>query len=744
MTLTHQQAQEFLQLAADGLLDANALEQLQAHLDSCHECRQYADELTELELQLARSLRARWPSLRPNDRAVQRGIDEIQIRVGRRHWVQRLYESAGTVAWAALIVALVVLMAWLFRMVTPQIAATPGDSLTDTPMPATAQPILEILTPTPKPVSGDERSLTICSGAEPDTLYLYGGGSLAASDVHEAIYDGPIDNRTFSHQPVILEKLPSLEDGDVVTKTLAVEAGDLVVDSTGAPVTLADGILVRPTGCYTTECAVAFDGTPLEMEQMVVTFRLKPGIFWSDGTPLTAHDSVYSFELDKDPDTPSDKNLVDRTARYEALDPLTTAWTGLPGYRDSTFLTNFWTPLPEHAWSALTALELTQAEESTRLPMGWGPYVIKEWVAGEHITLAKNEYYWRADEGLPKVDSIIFRFVGENPNATIAALLSGDCDIAGQTTQLDGQVGMLLELQSVGKLAVTTAKGTVWEHLDFGINPIESYDRPGYFSDVRVRQAIAYCLDRQSVVDAVLYGQSQVLHSYVPPEHPLNNPDVEQYPFDPQRGARLLDAVGWVDEDGDPDTPRVAQGIEGVPDGTKLSFNYWTTSANERQAATRILESSLAECGIDVRLEFWSPSEFFSNAPDGPVFGRHFVVAQFAWLTEVTPPCELYLSQEITGDPEAGFCGWGCVNNTGFANSEYDAACKSALSSLPGTPAYEDFHKEAQRIFAEQLPVIPLYLSLKLAAARPDLKGFEMDPTAKSEFYNIEAFDFGE
>jgi hypothetical protein len=66
-----------------------------------------------------------------------------------------------------------------------------------------------------------------------------------------------------------------------------------------------------------------------------------------------------------------------------------------------------------------------------------------------------------------------------------------------------------------------------------------------------------------------------------------------------------------------------------------------------------------------------------------------------------------------------------------------------ALQSLPDTPAHEQAHLEAQRIFAEQLPVVPLYLHLKVAATRPDLKNFSLDPTADSEFSNIEAFDFG-
>ena len=95
----------------------------------------------------------------------------------------------------------------------------------------------------------------------------------------------------------------------------------------------------------------------------------------------------------------------------------------------------------------MTALELLEAEESTRKPLGWGPYVIDEWVKGDHIALHKNERYWRADEGLPHFDRLIYRFTGGNPGAGLAALLSGECDILDRVHGLQ-DFELLLELQA--------------------------------------------------------------------------------------------------------------------------------------------------------------------------------------------------------------------------------------------------------------------------------------------------------
>jgi len=288
--------------------------------------------------------------------------------------------------------------------------------------------IVEVeVTAEPEPVG--PKVLVVCQGQEPDTLYVNGGTMLAGSFIKDAFYDGPIDNRTYAYQAVILEKLPSLDDGDAVVNAVMAQTGDMVVDDNGDNVELEEGMLIRPAGCRSTDCAVEFDGTPLELDQMVATFKLVEGLSWSNGDPLTADDSVYQFELVADPDTAVSKFTIDRTASYEAVDDMTTVWTGLPGYIDSTFFANFWQPMPRKLWQeelGYSAADLLEAEESSRLPMGWGAFVITEWVAGDHITVEKNPLYFRADEGLPYVDTVIYRFVSD-ANAAVAQLISGEC-----------------------------------------------------------------------------------------------------------------------------------------------------------------------------------------------------------------------------------------------------------------------------------------------------------------------------
>jgi peptide/nickel transport system substrate-binding protein len=219
------------------------------------------------------------------------------------------------------------------------------------------QEVVVTATPAPEvPTEVAPRTLVVCLGQEPDTLFLYGSNMLATSQVQNAIWDGPIDANSFDYQPVILEKLPSLADGDALINAVPVAEGDTVVTDAAEIATLtattadAEGTKVRPAGCRSTDCAVVYDGTNVtEMDQMEVTFKWLPGLLWSDGTPLTAADSVYDFELNGDPDVPAaSRYLYDHTASYAAPDELTNVWTGLPGYMDATYFINVWQPLPQH------------------------------------------------------------------------------------------------------------------------------------------------------------------------------------------------------------------------------------------------------------------------------------------------------------------------------------------------------------------------------------------------------------
>jgi peptide/nickel transport system substrate-binding protein len=623
-------------------------------------------------------------------------------------------------------------------------ACQPPATETTSVVEATPTPIVVVDTPMPQP-----RSLTVCLGAEPNTLYTLGQPNTPAKSVLEAIYDGPIDSNSYGYQPVILNKLPTIADGDAVLAPVDVSKGTLVMDTTGNVVALDKDVRVFPSGCTEASCAIKYDGvSTLKMDQLTATFTLLPGLVWSDGAALTAADSVFAFDLARNWTTPSSKFLTDRTQTYEAVDDLSTQWWGIPGFIDPDYSTNFWSPLPQHVWASIPAGDLPTAELSSRKPLGWGAYVITDWVSGDHISLTKNPLYFRASEGLPHIDNLTYLFTTD-ANDALAKLVAGECDLIDSTVRLDGQVGLLIDMQNSDQLKAAFADTDVMERLDFGIVPA-SYDngysaaggdRPDYFGDPRTRQAIAYCLDRQKVVDEILYGLTSVPDTYVPAENPLFNENVPSYPYDPVRGAQLLDQAGWLDSDNNPATPRLSRNVPGVLLGTPLTLNYWTTSATQRRQASEILSESLASCGIGVTVQFFDPQDFYGTGPTGPLFGRKFDLAQYAMgTTGFVPPCGWFTTPEIPTTANQ----WVGTNVSGYSSAEFDAACAAASASLPDTPEYTTAQDQGQYIYASDLPGVPLYWRLKAAAARADMCNFvALDPTSASDLWDVESLDYG-
>jgi peptide/nickel transport system substrate-binding protein len=309
-------------------------------------------------------------------------------------------------------------------------------------------------------------------------------------------------------------------------------------------------------------------------------------------------------------------------------------------------------------------------------------------------------------------------------------------------------VALLQQMQQSGEIHASIVPGMAIEWLGLGITPatyddginLAKGDRPDILSDPRTRQAIALCLDRQKVVDTVLFGQSSVPLSFVPTGHPLYDGSVPGYRYDPTAAVQLFNEVGWRDIDGNPATPLSAVSVRGVPAGTSLKLNYYSTPALQRRQVVDILSQSLAKCGVGVNVEYYDQNDLYAPGPAGLLFGRRFDLIQYAMATDaVEPPCDWFTSNEIPNEANH----WVGTNVTGYQSADYDAACHKALLALPGEPAYKDAFRQAQSIFATDLPAIPLYFRLKVAAARADVCHFDLDASA-NPLWNVEAYDKGQ
>jgi peptide/nickel transport system substrate-binding protein len=610
-----------------------------------------------------------------------------------------------------------------------------------TPVPSPT-PAVTVIAPTPEPPP--PKTLVVCLNQEPSSLYiysdafLYGSAGREANTVLQAIYDGPFDILDYQVQPVILENMPDLSAGvDALLEEVTVAEDETYFNPQSfKPENLKIGKPYLPAGCKESTCIETFEGGEVFLARLVVDFHLKPGLVWSDGEALTAMDSVFSFRLDQDAATPTTKFLIDRTYSYEALDELSVRWTGIPGFMDKEYATNFWFPLPQHLLGSHSPSELLTLDEANKTPIGWGPFVIESWQEGGQITLQKNPHYSLGVEGLPYFDTMLFRFLGGDTNAAIQQVMTGECDLIDESLLSMDAIETIHSLEGDERLKVYWTVGAELMRLDFNLDA--SAAEP-IFSDPKTRRALASCIDRQGIVDELLYGMSLVPETYLSPEHPDYLSDLEPIRYDVRGASTMLEDVGWVDVDDDVSTPRVAQFVPGISSGTELSFTLTTSPSQFHTALAERLKNDFKSCGVEMRVEYTDLTAMHEAWPDGAIFGGEFDIAGWTWLDWLSPMCEMFAEREIPSEDSP----FGS-NASGFNDSDYNEACDNIFLSPPGNGVYQEAVGQTQTIFNTEIPAIPLFLRPRLLITRSDFCGIRLSALEYSELWNIEGFEFGD
>ncbi|HUS14351.1 MAG TPA: ABC transporter substrate-binding protein, partial [Chloroflexia bacterium] len=533
---------------------------------------------------------------------------------------------------------------------------------------------------------------------------------------------------------------PSTADGDAGLTPVTVGVGAVVYD-------LAAGNLVTLTETSRVTLSQA-DGTTADFDlarvseaatvQQWARWTQTPGLTWEDGTPVSSSDALFAFDVARDPATASGLAWLRYTAEYAAADEQTVQWTGVPGYVSSTYFRNHAGFLPRHAYGQMTPADLLTDAQVNRHPLGYGPFKIDDWIAGDHITLVKNPTYWRASEGLPRLDTLVIRFIPDS-NRVIAELASGKCDLAAADAVFADQFPLLRQLEAEGLLATMLVPEQEIEQLSFNMRPASSYT--GFagrlknaaggpiLADHRIRFAIANCLDRQALVDQALNGAGVVQPTYAPLDSPFfaGGGQVTDYLFDPEAGLELLRQAGWQDTDGD--------GILDNGRGQAFQLVYSTRLRTRREAVLLNVQSQLRDnCGIDTQLEVYG-SEYTAPGAQSMALGRRFDLSELAFTTGDEPPCSLYASPAIPGDAN-GYSGF---NIAGYQNADFDAACQAALQA--DDPAQKTAqHALAEQLWSADLPAIILFAPARVAVMRPGVENVLLDSSA-SDWWNLENFD---
>ncbi len=466
------------------------------------------------------------------------------------------------------------------------------------------------------------------------------------------------------------------------TWTMAITANPTAYPIT-APGALTD-ILVNKT-VYNSLVQYRLNGEEIEVvpdlaesweanpELTQYTFRLKPGVTWHDGAPLTAADVKFTMDAVLDPNVnASGRGVVSSIQSTEVVDDQTVRFVLRYPYAFLPIMLGYNKPIvPRHL---LEGQDLNQPTAFLQRPVGTGPFRFKEFSQGSFLAVEANPDYF---EGRPLLDGIIFKIIPDG-NARVAQVRSGEIDFTViEPPQVDA-------LSGVGNVEIRTVPQV--NYYFFAIN----HSNPK-FADVRVRQALVHGVNRQAIVDQILDGQASVATGPINPLlGPVYNPNVAGYDYDPERAAALLTEAGWTKgEDGvlvNAEGERFTIRFNG-PKGFPVMEQVMTYAQQEYQ-----------NLGFEVSLEF----------PEWTVHLDQYHDLQYDLLMQwwITPPAPDQYDHYFSGSSS---------NWWAYKNPEVDALIEQARSQPDEAQRTELYH-QLQAKLAEEVPVVYLYYPQEIQA----------------------------
>jgi peptide/nickel transport system substrate-binding protein len=441
--------------------------------------------------------------------------------------------------------------------------------------------------------------------------------------------------------------------------------------------TLENGLAVR-------------EATPDGKQGIRMTFRLREGLRWGDGTPISSEDLRFAWEAGRDPATGFGPAEFYRSA-YELvvedertvtlrLDKVTFQFASLGDFQ----------PLPAHVerarWQADPRGYRNRTAYDTEAPnpaLWSGPFRIAAVQPGAGVTLERNPA-WQGPA--PAFRRIQVRTV-ENTAALEAQLLSGQLDMIAGELGLPVEQAAALERRAGPRFRVAYRPGLVYEHLDV------QHAHPA-LADARVRRALLLAADRAQIVARLFEGRQTVAHSSVNPLDPMHDPDVRQWGFDPAAANALLEEAGWR---------RGPDGVRRNAAGDRLSLELMTTAGNRaREQVQQVLQGMWRQAGIETRIRNEPPRVLFAETLSKRRFGG---LALFAWISapESVPRTTLH-SEDIPTEAR----NWSGQNYGGYTNPEVDALI-AAIEVELDEPRRRALWARLQAIYAEALPALPLW-----------------------------------
>lgn len=452
-----------------------------------------------------------------------------------------------------------------------------------------------------------------------------------------------------------------------------------------------------------------------EAGTMSVTWKMRQDVQWADGTPVTADDALFTFESIQDPETGTWIAGIDYIDSVEKVDDYTFTihynaiypgyLTQLGGEQVVIWPAHYCDP--EQGFSAW---------DCARQPLSNGPYILQEWVAGDHLTFVKNENYYV--DGKPSIDRIIVRVVPDR-EVRKTMLIKGDADLDMWSTE-----PMIADLADEPNVKVNPSPTSRWVMRIFfnlaakGTTDPLATPHP-ILSDVRVRRAIRMAIDVDTLSKEFFLGYAKpVWTEFFREPYVCNN--IPRPKFDPEAAAALLEEAGWKDTDGD--GVRECRGCGTAEEGYKMEMEFITYAeyGESLELTQQLIAEMLGRIGIKLNLTVVEGSVLWAATTDGGIeqsgdFDMDIWDDGYSGVDPTDFLWSYYYSEAAT--PDYGY------NYGRWMNEDFDALLDSAYT-LDESARQEAFCQMAV-ILEEELPEVLLFTAINADAHSARLIGVQ-------------------
>jgi peptide/nickel transport system substrate-binding protein len=417
-------------------------------------------------------------------------------------------------------------------------------------------------------------------------------------------------------------------------------------------------------------------------DPLTYIFRLQSGVHFHDGRPLTSRDVKWTFDslLEK-------KVRSTKSAAYRLVDHIDAP-------DEATVVFHLKEPFATLLWNlsdgAIGVVPYGSGAELSQHPVGSGPFRFVSAQQDKEVVIARNDDYWGKKANLR---SVRFAVV---PDATTRALelRKGSADIAINALSPD----TILTLQNNPSLQILRAPGTILNYLAFNT-------RDPILKDARVRQALAYAIDRPTMLRYLWRGFAQPAYSILPPQSWAYNADIPHYDFNPERAQRLLEAAGY---------PEV--------NGVRFHLGMKTSTEETPRLIAAVLQQQLRAVGIALDIHTYEFATFLSDVTHGA-----FQMYSLRWIGgNEDPDIFEYVFHSSKFAPNGG--------NRGFySNPRIDALIDQARKE-PDQNTRKQLYAEIQAVLAQDLPEINLWYLDNVVVSSKRVRGITVNPSGNYDF----------